>query len=83
MSLDAFGWTEIRQAEFAEYAQQGLVPGRIIGEHRTHFQIATETGEIAAEIPCRMRNAAALRSDLPGVGDFVALRPGRWRCPPC
>ena len=75
MSLDALAWTDVRQTQFAEYAGRGLVPGRIVGEHRTHFQVATEAGEVAAEIPGRMRNAAELRSDLPGVGDFVALMP--------
>ncbi len=75
MSLDALGWTALRQQEFVEHARQGWIPGRVIGEHRTHFQVAVDGGEVAAEIPGRMRNTAALRSDLPGVGDFVALSP--------
>ncbi|MFY0613075.1 MAG: ribosome small subunit-dependent GTPase A [Hyphomicrobiaceae bacterium] len=75
MSLDALGWNAQRQREFADYARQGLIPGRIIGEHRTHYQVALQDEEIAAEIPGRMRNAAELRSDLPGVGDYVALSP--------
>ena len=51
------------------------MPGRVVGEHRTHYQVAIGDVELTAETPGRVRNAAALRSDLPGVGDFVAVRP--------
>ena len=52
----------------------GTTPGRVVGEHRTHFQVATEAGEFPATITARHRKEAAQRSDLPGVGDFVALQ---------
>jgi ribosome biogenesis GTPase / thiamine phosphate phosphatase len=74
VTLLTFGWTEQRQHDFADHARAGLLPGRIVGEHRTHFQIATDIGELTGEISGRLRNTAAQRSDLPGVGDFVALR---------
>ena len=74
MTRDAFGWTAQRQTDFADYEADGLLPGRITGEHRTHFRVATEVGEVTAEIQGRLRKSASLRSDLPGVGDFVALR---------
>ena len=74
MNLKAFGWTVERQAAFAAYAGTDLLPGRVIGEHRTHFQVATDIGELTAEITGKLRNDAVERSDLPGVGDFVALR---------
>ncbi len=51
------------------------MPGRVVGEHRTHFQVATDAGEFSATITARHRKEAARRSDLPGVGDFVAVRP--------
>lgn len=74
MNLKAFGWTVERQAAFAAGASSGLLPGRVIGEHRTHFQVATDIVELTAEITGKLRNDAVERSDLPGVGDFVALR---------
>ncbi|MFA5900237.1 MAG: ribosome small subunit-dependent GTPase A [Hyphomicrobium sp.] len=74
MTLEAFGWSPSWQAAFAARGASGLMPGRVVGEHRTHLQVATEAGEVAAEIPGRLRNAAQQRSDLPGVGDFVSLR---------
>jgi ribosome biogenesis GTPase len=74
MTLEAFGWNGRRQAAFSLSSANGLTPGRVVGEHRSHFQVANDTMELAAEVPGRLRNAAAQRSDLPGVGDFVALR---------
>ena len=76
MTLEDFGWSNDRQNAFAAHAADGLVPGRVVSEHRSHFQIATIIVELSAEISGRLRNAAAQRSDLPGVGDFVALRLG-------
>jgi ribosome biogenesis GTPase len=75
MSLHAVGWSDERQSEFGAHAANGLVPGRVVSEHRSHFRIATDSVELSAAITGRLRNAAAKRSDLAGVGDFVALRP--------
>lgn len=72
--LELLGWTERRQTEFSGHAAAGLLPGRVIGEHRSHHQVATQAGELSAAATGRLRNLSAERSDLPGVGDFVALR---------
>jgi ribosome biogenesis GTPase len=74
MTFEALGWSCQRQADFAVRAAAGLIPGRVVGEHRSHFRVATEAVELSAEITGRLRNAAVQRSDLAGVGDFVALR---------
>jgi ribosome biogenesis GTPase / thiamine phosphate phosphatase len=73
MTLAAFGWNNHWQAKFAAVASDRLLPGRVIGEHRTHFQVATDVAELTATMTTRLRNAATERSDLAGVGDFVAL----------
>jgi ribosome biogenesis GTPase / thiamine phosphate phosphatase len=74
MTLEALGWSAQRQQQFEAHVAQGLVPGRVVGEHRSHFQVATEAAEVSAGATGRLRNSAVQRSDLPGVGDFVALR---------
>ena len=74
MTLDALGWSGQRQAEFDVHAANGLMPGRVVGEHRSHFQGRHRFAELTAGMTGRLRNAAAQRSDLAGVGDFVALR---------
>ena len=50
-----------------------LPRGRVIGEHRSHYRVATEAGELTAGTTGRIRNNVVQRSDLPGVGDFVAI----------
>lgn len=72
--LEALGWNDRRKQEFRPHAADGLAPGRLVAEHRTHYQVATELAELSATITGRFRSKAAQRTDLPGVGDFVALR---------
>jgi ribosome biogenesis GTPase / thiamine phosphate phosphatase len=74
MNLEALGWDDARHAAFAPFTAQSLLPGRVVGEHRTHWQVATVAAELTATVAGRLRHEAAQRSDLPGVGDFVALR---------
>jgi ribosome biogenesis GTPase / thiamine phosphate phosphatase len=74
LKLEAVGWTRQRQEDFAVHTSDGLLPGRVVGEHRTHYQVATDVGELTAEMSGRLRKSAVQRSDLPGVGDFVAVR---------
>lgn len=80
MTIKALGWNAQWQQKFDAAVKTAdpsltLQPGRIIAEHRTHYQIGTDTGELSAEATGRFRNNVALRTDLPGVGDFVAFRP--------
>jgi ribosome biogenesis GTPase len=83
MSLEDFGWNPQRADAFAAHAREGFTPGRVVSEHRSHLQVVTTAGDIAADVSAevsaevsgRLRNEARLRSDLPAVGDFVALRP--------
>lgn len=73
MTLEALGWNSQRQEDFQAHAAEGLVPGRVVGEHRSHYRVAIDTTELSAGTTGRLRNSAEERSDLPGVGDFVAL----------
>ena len=73
MSLEALGWNRQWQEKFKGLATTGLVPARVVGEHRSHYRVATEATEVSAGASGRMRNTLEQRSDLPGVGDFVSL----------
>jgi ribosome biogenesis GTPase / thiamine phosphate phosphatase len=80
MTLEALGWNTQWQQKFDAVVAKAdrslkLQPGRVIAEHRTHYVIGTDTGDLSAEATGRFRNNVALRTDLPGVGDFVAFRP--------
>ena len=73
MTLAALGWNDRWRDAFEAIGGTSLLPARVIGEHRTHFDVATDVAELTAVLPTRLRNAATERSDLAGVGDFVAL----------
>ena len=72
--LQDLGWNDYFAAAFAEHAAPGVVPGRVTLEHNHVYRVITETGERLAEAAGRMKHLAQGRSELPAVGDWVALR---------
>jgi ribosome biogenesis GTPase len=72
MSLDELGWNARWQEKFEAIGGEGLVPARVVAEHRSHYGIATAETELSAGATGRLRNTAGQRAELPGVGDFVA-----------
>jgi ribosome biogenesis GTPase len=74
MNLQNLGWNDAWQQAFESHASRRLVPGRVLVEHRGRYEVATETSEHRAETAGSLYNTATMRSDLPSVGDFVALR---------
>jgi ribosome biogenesis GTPase len=71
--LTHIGWTPAIEDQFAPFAADGLEPARVAVEHRGAFLVYTERGERPAELSGRLHHAAAERSDLPAVGDWVAV----------
>jgi ribosome biogenesis GTPase / thiamine phosphate phosphatase len=74
VDLNTLGWDARRDEEFAEYAAQDLAPARLSRSDGQAYQALTEVGEVRAELSGRMRHQAEQRSELPAVGDWVALR---------
>jgi len=54
----------------------GLVPARVVGQHRDRYRIVCAFGEGEAVLKGSFIYGARFREDLPCVGDFVMLRPG-------
>jgi ribosome biogenesis GTPase / thiamine phosphate phosphatase len=80
MRLEDLGWDERFAQEFAAWADVPDVrPGRVGIEFNHIFRVYTEHGEVPAVTAGRLKHRAASRSELPAVGDWVALRmqPGR------
>jgi ribosome biogenesis GTPase len=73
-SLERLGWDEQWQQAFAPYAAKGFGAGRIVAEHRGRYRAACAAGDIEAAVAGSLQVRAIMRSDLPAVGDFVALR---------
>jgi len=74
MDLHVLGWNAHWRDVFEPYVSSSLLPGRVVVEHRGAYRIETEHGERVAVLAGRLRHEAARRSDLPAVGDFVAVR---------
>ena len=68
------GWACVGAICSSPYLPQSLHPGRVVVEHRDAYRIETEGGERSGALAGRLRHRAERRSDLPAVGDFVAIR---------
>jgi ribosome biogenesis GTPase / thiamine phosphate phosphatase len=73
-SLVALGWGEPFVTEFAPYADQGLIPGRVGVEHRNRFVVHAADGELDARLAGKLRKHLDETGDKPAVGDWVAVR---------
>lgn len=75
MSLDDLGWSRFFETHFEAFRKEGLAPARVAREERNLFGVYSEFGRLAAEVTGRMRHEARSRTDLPAVGDWVAIAP--------
>jgi ribosome biogenesis GTPase / thiamine phosphate phosphatase len=76
-NIRAYGWDPVFAERFEPFAEQGLLPARVVIAYQDIFRVVTEGGELLATISGRMRHRANGRLDYPGVGDWVAIRPDR------
>ena len=73
--IDTYGWSDALQSDFVPYAAQGFVPGRVIVQQRGLYGLATQAGEVRAEISGKLaRDAEA--GGYPAAGDWVAASSG-------
>src|SRR5512147_1774359 len=75
MKLTELGWNDFFGDLFAPHRDAGLVPARVVAQHRDLCLAAAEAGELAAEVSGRFRHETQERSGYPAVGDWVALEP--------
>jgi ribosome biogenesis GTPase len=77
MTLKELGWTPELEIAFAPYREKGWIPARLIRETSINFSAFLEGGDEIHCILCgRLWNAAEVDSDLPAVGDWVAIDEG-------
>jgi ribosome biogenesis GTPase len=81
MELEELGWGASLEPSMEPFRDRGLIPGRVVREDRNTCLVSCAEGEVTAEVAGRLRHQAEERSDLPIVGDWVALdaRPGEGR----
>lgn len=73
MDLKLLGWDEDFSRSLEEIGARDTVPGRVILEYGKFYLVAHEKGEILAEPKGKMKHRAAVRSELPVIGDWVAV----------
>lgn len=76
MDLIDYGWDDYFATQFAPHAERGLVPARVVKQHRDRSVLAGGEGGRAGEVSGRFRHLAVGRADYPVVGDWVAVEPG-------
>ena len=82
MRLDDLGWDDRFARAFEDAAHKAHVqPGRVAIEFNHIFRVYTQEGEVEAVSAGRLKHHARSRSELPAVGDWVAVRkrPGEDR----
>lgn len=72
--IDQYGWSDLLGQTFAPHAAQGHAPGRITVQHRSSYVVATDSGELQAQLSGRLMHDAG-EAGFPAVGDWVALAP--------
>jgi ribosome biogenesis GTPase len=68
VDLKQYGYME------TEPLSEGLIPGRIVEFRRKQYSVVTQYGEVDAVLKGSFAHDAAVRADMPCVGDFVTLQ---------
>jgi ribosome biogenesis GTPase len=71
IDMENLGFSQRFANEAALY--KGLHPGRVISQYKNLYRVATENGELMAEVSGKFQYEAKTASDFPAVGDFVML----------
>lgn len=78
MQLSDLGWNAEWENKFKEFKEKGYTVGRVLTESTHIYKIATENGELQAEVSGRIRGKAegrlGRRDEFPAVGDWAILR---------
>ena len=77
MTLEELGWNSTLAQEFAPFSGKGWVPARLIRDNKITYGALTEGGEEYEVIMGgKVYHEAESDSELPAVGDWVALEIG-------
>ncbi len=74
MTLSSLGWDDSWANHFQPFSSDGLLPARIALEHKHAYELLSASDELTAECTGKLRHSSIARTDLPAVGDWVAIR---------
>lgn len=72
--LESLGWTAREAEDFAELAEEGSYPARVLLEHQHIYRVHDGERERLARIAGKLRHEFTSRREYPAVGDWVAVR---------
>jgi ribosome biogenesis GTPase len=75
--IRSYGWSDALQQDFAPHAEAGLIPARIVVQHRGLYRLVSDLGELTGQVSGRLAHEAG-SGGFPAVGDWAAVnaRPG-------
>ncbi|MGD9212914.1 MAG: ribosome small subunit-dependent GTPase A [Desulfobacteraceae bacterium] len=77
MNLDKLGWNSFFQHHLNQLNDNDLIPGRIIGVHKNSFSVCNSEHNFNATLSGLFSYTVNKKSQLPTVGDWVALKDNR------
>lgn len=75
MDLGELGWDADWDAAFAPHRSSGFEPARVVHEDKLAYVVVGASGDRPGTITGRLRHRLTHDSDLPKVGDWVAVEP--------
>jgi ribosome biogenesis GTPase len=75
VTLEELGWDEYFSDEFSKLDIEGIVPARVISQHRSLYIVWSERGELTATIAGSLRYRTGSDNLYPVTGDWVAVSP--------
>ena len=72
-SLKSLGWNSFFEENSKSFKEKGLSFARVITEHKERYIIATEIGDLQAEVTGKLLYSSESAAVLPKVGDWVAV----------
>ena len=73
-ALLALGWSEARAPELVPLLARGLLPARVVAQHRSHYVVSDGALERRAVLRGTLRAGLDAAPTLPAVGDWVAIQ---------
>lgn len=74
MELSALGWDSTWNQAAANCDTPGWQPARVVNEDKHAYTVVGEDGELSATIAGKLHHTKQSNSELPKVGDWVAIR---------
>ncbi|MBW8769092.1 MAG: ribosome small subunit-dependent GTPase A [Gemmatimonadetes bacterium] len=72
-ALLALGWSDARATELAPLLARGLLPARVVAQHRSHYVVSDGARDHRAVLRGALRAELDATPHLPAVGDWVAI----------